>query len=258
MQTMTFYFIGSAKNSVIEVGMRPSAIYHGSGIGNLKIVAHNIPAKNENEVDQVEIIVRGEEEQVIAFYNYVKSTDIRRHKKGPIPKVSKLEVYDGEEPDWGYCITSTIHEQLYKGFEILDRAEKTTQNLVMAVQNLVMTTAENRREDKEMAEKNRRDDKEMAEKNRRDDKEMAEKNRREDKEMAEKNRREDREWAEKNRREDKEMAEKNRREDKEGRNEILSRMDMHMRRSDEKFEKLFTTQAEILTEVKRQGRELRN
>ena len=247
MQTMMFYFIGSAKNSVIEVGMRLSAIYHGSEIGNLKIVAHNIPAKNENEVDQVEIIVRGEEEQVIAFYNYVKSTDIRRHKKGPIPKVSKLEVYDGEEPDWGYCITSTIHEQLYKGFEILDRAEKTTQNLVTVTQNLVMTTAENRREDKEMAEKNRRKDKEMAEKNRR-----------EDKEMAEKNRREDREWAEKNRREDREWAEKNRREDKEGRNEILSRMDMHMRRSDEKFEKLFTTQAEILTEVKRQGRELRN
>ena len=158
-----------------------------------------------------------------------------------------MEVYDGEEPDWGYCITSTIHEQLYKGFEILDRAEKTTQNLVTVTQNLVMTTAENRREDKEMAEKNRREDKEMAEKNRREDKEMAEKNRREDKEMAEKNRREDREW-----------AEKNRREDKEGRNEILSRMDMHMRRSDEKFEKLFTTQAEILTEVKRQGRELRN
>ena len=232
MQTMMFYFIGSAKNSVIEVGMRPSAIYHGSGIGNLKIVAHNIPAKNENEVDQVEIIVRGEEEQVIAFYNYVKSTDIRRHKKGPIPKVSKLEVYDGEEPDWGYCITSTIHEQLYKGFEILDRAEKTTQNLVTVtqnlvttVQNLVMTTAENRREDREWAEKNRR---------------------------------EDREWAEKNRREDREMAEKNRREDKEGRNEILSRMDMQMRRSDEKFEKLFMTQTEILTEVKRQGRELRN
>ena len=235
MQTIMFYFIGSAKNSVIEVGMRLSAIYHGSEIGNLKIVAHNIPAKNENEVDQVEIIVRGGE-QVIAFYNYVKSTDIRRHKKGPIPKVSKLEVYDGEEPDWGYCITSTIHEQLYKGFEILDRAEKTTQNLVTVTQNLVMTTAENRREDKEMAEKNRR----------------------EDKEMAEKNRREDREWAEKNRREDREWAEKNRREDKEGRNEILSRMDMHMRRSDEKFEKLFTTQAEILTEVKRQGRELRN
>ena len=182
---MMFYFIGSAKNSVIEVGMRLSAIYHGSEIGNLKIVAHNIPAKNENEVDQVEIIVRGEEEQVIAFYNYVKSTDIRRHKKGPIPKVSKLEVYDGEEPDWGYCITSTIHEQLYKGFEILDRAEKTTQNLVTVTQNLVMTTAENRREDKEMAEKNRRDGKEMAEKNRRDGREEQERGQRDGREEQE-------------------------------------------------------------------------
>ena len=76
MQTKIFYLIGSVDSSVIDVGMRPSVIHHGSGIYGLKIVAHNIHATSAAKVDQVEIIIRGREEQILAFYNYVKSNDI--------------------------------------------------------------------------------------------------------------------------------------------------------------------------------------
>ena len=108
MQTKIFYLIGGAGSSVIDVGVRPSAIHRGSGIYGLKIVAHNIPANNAIKVDQVEIIIRGREEQLLAFYNYVKSNYMRQFKKDAEPKVTELNVYKGDEPDWTYCITSTI------------------------------------------------------------------------------------------------------------------------------------------------------
>ena len=65
IQTKMFYFIGGADSPVINVGMRLAAIHHGSGIHGLKIVAHNIPASNPEDVDRVEIIVRGEANPVI-------------------------------------------------------------------------------------------------------------------------------------------------------------------------------------------------
>ena len=203
MQTKIFYLIGGAGSSVIDVGMRPSAIYHGSGIYGLKIVAHNIPANNATKVDQVEIIIRGREEQLLAFYNYVKSNDIRQFKKDARPKVTELNVYKGDEPDWTYCITSTMHEQIYKGFEMLAKSTEVTQSFQMSV------------------EKNRREDRKREEKSRREDREREEKNRREDREREEKSRREDREREEKNRREDREREERNRKEDRERTNKIL-------------------------------------
>ena len=104
MQTKIFYLIGSLGSSVINVGMRPSAIYHGSGMYGLKIVAHNIPAASTTKVDQVEIIVRGREEQILAFYNYVKSIDIRQVKNDARPKVTELSAY------------SNVHKFLYMIF----------------------------------------------------------------------------------------------------------------------------------------------
>ena len=149
MQTKIFYLIGGVGSSVIDVGMRPFVIYHGSGIYGLKIVAHNIPANNTTKVDQVEIIIRGREEQLLAFYNYVKSNDIRQFKKDVRPKVTELNVYKGEEPDWTYCITSTMHEQIYKGFEMLGKSTEATQSFQMTVEK-------NRREDRGREEKSRR------------------------------------------------------------------------------------------------------
>ena len=153
MQTKIFYLIGGVGSSVIDVGMRPFVIYHGSGIYGLKIVAHNIPANNTTKVDQVEIIIRGREEQLLAFYNYVKSNDIRQFKKDVRPKVTELNVYKGEEPDWTYCITSTMHEQIYKGFEMLGKSTEATQSFQMTVEK-------NRREDRGREEKSRREDRE--------------------------------------------------------------------------------------------------
>ena len=201
MQTKIFYIVGSVDSSVIDVGMRPSVIHHGSGIYGLKIVAHNIHATSAAKVDQVEIIIRGREEQILAFYNYVRSNDIRQVKKDARPKVTELNVYKGEEPDWTYCITSTMYEQIYKGFEMLGKSTEATQNFQVTVEK-------NRREDREREEKNRREDREREEKNRREDREREEKNRREDREREEKNRREDREREEKNRREDREQTNK--------------------------------------------------
>ena len=255
MQTKIFYFIGSVDSSVIDVGMRPSAIYYGSGMYGLKIVAHNIPANSITKVDQVEIIVRGREEQIMAFYNYVKSNDIRRLKKNNRPKVTEMNVYKGEEPDWTYCITSTMHEQIYKGFEMLGRSAETMQDFQMAVEK-------NRREDREREEKNRREDREREEKNKREDREREEKSRREDREREEKSRREDREREEKSRREDREITnrilgeikeikereEKNRREDREITNRILGeikeikeREERHLEKTDMILKKLFIT-----------------
>ena len=210
MQTKIFYLIGSLGSSVINVGMRLSAIYHGSGMYGLKIVAHNIPAASTTKVDQVEIIVRGREEQILAFYNYVKSNDIRQVKNDTRPKVTELSAYKGEEPDWTYCITSTMHEQIYKGFEMLGKSMETTQNLQMTVEK-------NRREDREREERNRREDREREERNRREDIEREERNRREDIEREEMNRREDRE-----------------------------REERYWERADKRFEKLLTNQTEIL------------
>ena len=224
MQTKIFYLIGGVGSSVIDVGMRPSAIYHGSGIYGLKIVTHNIPANNTTKVDQVEIIIRGREEQLLAFYNYVKSNDIRQFKKDVRPKVTELNVYKGEEPDWTYCITSTMYEQIYKGFEMLGKSTEATQSFQMTV------------------EKNRREDRGREEKNRREDRGREEKNRREDRGREEKNRREDREYTNKilyEIKEIKEQGERNRKEDRE-------REERYWERTDKRFEKLLTNQTEIL------------
>ena len=251
IQTKMFYFIGGADSPVINVGMRPAAIHHGSGIHGLKIVAHNIPASNPEDVDRVEIIVRGEERQILSFYSYAKSVDIRRRglliKDGVRPEVSELSVYDGEEPDWTYCIISTTHEQFYTGFDVLEQ-------LGVDVGSIIKMIAVNREEDLKREEKNRREDRELMEKNRREDRELMEKNRREDRELMEKNRREDRELMEKNRREDRELMERH--------IELMERrMERHMemnRREDIKraeatnklFEKLITSQNEILLDLK--------
>ena len=233
MQTKIFYFIGSVDSSVIDVGMRPSAIYYGSGMYGLKIVAHNIPANSITKVDQVEIIVRGREEQIMAFYNYVKSNDIRRLKKNNRPKVTEMNVYKGEKPDWTYCITSTMHEQIYKGFEMLGRSAETMQDFQMAVEK-------NRREDREREEKSRREDREREEKNRREDREREEKNRREDREITNRILGEIKEI--------KEREEKNRREDREITNRILGeikeikeREERHLEKTDMILKKLFIT-----------------
>ncbi len=181
MQTKIFYLIGGVGSSVIDVGMRPSAIYHGSGIYGLKIVTHNIPANNTTKVDQVEIIIRGREEQLLAFYNYVKSNDIRQFKKDVRPKVTELNVYKGEEPDWTYCITSTMYEQIYKGFEMLGKSTEATQSFQMTVEK-------NRREDRGREEKNRREDREYTNKilyEIKEIKEQGERNRKEDREREE-------------------------------------------------------------------------
>ena len=235
MQTKIFYLIGGVGSSVIDVGMRPFVIYHGSGIYGLKIVAHNIPANNTTKVDQVEIIIRGREEQLLAFYNYVKSNDIRQFKKDVRPKVTELNVYKGEEPDWTYCITSTMHEQIYKGFEMLGKSTEATQSFQMTVEK-------NRREDRGREEKSRREDRGREEKSRREDRGREEKNRREDRGREEKNRREDREYTNKilyEIKEIKEQGERNRKEDRE-------REERYWERTDKRFEKLLTNQTEIL------------
>ena len=202
--------------------MRPSAIYYGSGMYGLKIVAHNIPANSITKVDQVEIIVRGREEQIMAFYNYVKSNDIRRLKKNNRPKVTEMNVYKGEEPDWTYCITSTMHEQIYKGFEMLGRSAETMQDFQMAVEK-------NRREDREREEKNRREDREREEKNRREDREITNRILGEIKEIKERE--------EKNRREDREITNRILGEIK----EIKEREERHLEKTDMILKKLFIT-----------------
>ena len=240
IQTKMFYFIGGADSPVINVGMRPAAIHHGSGIHGLKIVAHNIPASNPEDVDRVEIIVRGEERQILSFYSYAKSVDIRRRglliKDDVRPEVSELSVYDGEEPDWTYCIISTTHEQFYTGFDVLEQ-------LGVDVGSIIKMIAVNREEDLKREEKNRREDRELMEKNRREDRELMEKNRREDRELMEKNRREDRELMERHielmeRRMERHM-EMNRRED-------IKRAEA----TNKLFEKLITSQNEILLDLK--------
>ena len=253
IQTKIFYFIGGADSPVINVGMRPAAIHHGSGVHGLKIVAHNIPAANPEDVDRVEIIVRGEEKQILSFYNHAKSVDIRRRrliKDGARPEVSELSVYDGEEPDWTYCIISTTHEQFYTGFDVLEK-------LGEDVGSIIKMIAVNREEDLKREEKNRREDRELMEKNRREGRELMEKNRREDRELMEKNRREDRELMEKNRREDIKRVEKHmelmeRRIElmERNRGEDIKRAERNTEATNKLFDKLITGQNEILLDLK--------
>ena len=232
IQTKMFYFIGGADSPVINVGMRPAAIHHGSGVHGLKIVAHNIPASNPEDADRVEIIVRGEERQILSFYSYVKLTDIRRRglliKDGARPEVSELSVYDGEEPDWTYCIISTTHEQFYTGFDVLEQ-------LGVDVGSIIKMIAVNREEDLKREEKNRREDRELMEKNRREDRELMERNRREDRELMERHM----ELMERRM----ELMERNRRED-------IKRAEANTEATNKLFEKLITGQNEILLDLK--------
>ena len=220
IQTKIFYFIGGADSPVINVGMRPAAIHHGSGVHGLKIVAHNIPAANPEDVDRVEIIVRGEEKQILSFYNHAKSVDIRRRrliKDGARPEVSELSVYDGEEPDWTYCIISTTHEQFYTGFDVLEK-------LGEDVGSIIKMIAVNREEDLKREEKNRREDRELMEKNRREDIKRVEKHM----ELMERRI---------------ELMERNRGED-------IKRAERNTEATNKLFDKLITGQNEILLDLK--------
>lgn len=227
IQTKIFYFIGGADSPVINVGMRPAAIHHGSGVHGLKIVAHNIPAANPEDVDRVEIIVRGEEKQILSFYNHAKSVDIRRRrliKDGARPEVSELSVYDGEEPDWTYCIISTTHEQFYTGFDVLEK-------LGEDVGSIIKMTAVNREEDLKREEKNRREDRELMEKNRREDIKRVEKHM----ELMERHM----ELMERRI----ELMERNRGED-------IKRAERNTEATNKLFDKLITGQNEILLDLK--------
>ena len=81
--------------------------------------------------------------------------------------MSELSVYDGEEPDWTYCIISTTHEQFYTGFDVLEQ-------LGVDVGSIIKMIAVNREEDLKREEKNRREDRELMERNRREDRELME------------------------------------------------------------------------------------
>jgi len=117
MVIRTFYFEG--KNSkVIDVGLRPSIIRHATSIYNLKTVAHNLKGKMPDQ-DRVEVIVKGEEESIHLFHDYVSKNDIRKKREGPRPEVSKLLTYKGKEPDWNYCLNTVNAEQMDKGIDAL-------------------------------------------------------------------------------------------------------------------------------------------
>lgn len=128
MVIRTFYFEGKEDSSVIDVGLRPSTIYYGNGIYNLKIVAHNIPGKTKAD-DKVEVIVRGNEDVIQRFYNHVKDNDIRQIQKGVKPQLSELKEYQGDEPDWDYCLNATNTEQIYKGFDAIKGMNSSLENI---------------------------------------------------------------------------------------------------------------------------------
>ena len=98
--------------------------------------------------------------------------------------MSELSVYDGEEPDWTYCIISTTHEQFYTGFDVLEQ-------LGVDVGSIIKMIAVNREEDLKREEKNRREDRELMERNRREDRELMERRMELMERRMEMNRRED-------------------------------------------------------------------
>lgn len=128
MVNRTFYFKGRKNSSVIDVGLRPSAIYYGNGVFNLKIVAHNMPGKTKAD-DKVEVIVSGDKDVIQRFYDYVKENDIRQIKKDVKPGVTKLKEYAGKEPDWDYCLNATNTEQIFKGFDAIKGMGSSLENI---------------------------------------------------------------------------------------------------------------------------------
>lgn len=116
-----FYLIGDGK--VFDVYLRPSLIDLSVGYG-LKIACWNLRKEN-----RVEAIVKGTDENIQEFWNYVKDHDIRRVKKGKPYTVSKIEPYNGEEPDWTYYMSASTMEQISKGVRSLEAINKIPRGL---------------------------------------------------------------------------------------------------------------------------------
>lgn len=112
MSVKRFYVQGNGK--VIDVGFRPSLIRLGLAY-NLKVVCRNLPRENK-----VEVIVKGVDEDVETFLEYVKKHDVRPVKEKKLYTVSKLEPYEGVEPDWSYHTSASIMDQIVKGVQSVE------------------------------------------------------------------------------------------------------------------------------------------
>jgi acylphosphatase len=112
MPIRKFYIQSAGK--VIDVGLRSSLIPLGSEY-NLKIFARNLYKERK-----VEAILSGADEDIKAFWQYVKQHDIRPVKNGKPYTVSEIEPYDEAEPDWGYYASAFVAEQISKGVRGID------------------------------------------------------------------------------------------------------------------------------------------
>jgi len=107
MPIKRFYVKGNGE--VIEVGLRPALLALGFEY-NLKVLARNLYAEKK-----VEVIVSGMDEDIQRFWQYVKGHDIRSVKDGRGYTLSRLEPYEGPEPDWIYYASAFTAEQVFKG-----------------------------------------------------------------------------------------------------------------------------------------------
>lgn len=112
MSVKRFYVQDNGK--VIDVGFRPSLLRLGLAY-NLKVVCRNLPRENK-----VEVIVKGVDEDVETFWKYVKKHDVRPVKEKKLYTVSKLEPYEGVEPDWSYHTSASIMNQIVKGVQSIE------------------------------------------------------------------------------------------------------------------------------------------
>lgn len=112
MSVKRFYVQGNG--TVIDVGFRPSLIRLGLAY-NLKVVCRNLPRENK-----VEVIVKGVDENVETFWKYMKKHDVRPVKEKKLYTVSKLEPYEGVEPDWSYHTSASIMNQIVRGVQSIE------------------------------------------------------------------------------------------------------------------------------------------
>jgi acylphosphatase len=98
-----------SNGKVIDVGLRSALIPLGLEY-NLKVFARNLYGEKK-----VEVILCGNDEDIKAYWQYVKKHDIRPVKNEKFYTVSKIQPYEGLEPDWVYHTTAFSAEQISKG-----------------------------------------------------------------------------------------------------------------------------------------------
>lgn len=107
-------FLIEGNGEIQDVGARPK-IYELGNKNGVQVFPRNLRG------NKIEVIVKGDKDSIKMFWDCIKNADLRQVKNPSTIqyKISGLQDYEGDPPDFGYFAGSSTMEQVSKGTRFL-------------------------------------------------------------------------------------------------------------------------------------------